>query len=693
MSTFTVRPSNAEKEAFRIRLTAASLLGIRATNGTLCDLHREDGTLLGRGVATDFSQMKDGIVQTSKVLQETYGIKLGDKIVVSRSAKQLETAGNVQLISISSTFDGKTKSQWEWFAGSLHVKHDMLALGQKLTLALPGVGSHDFEVHLEDAGLARISPETAFSIVERPASGGNQSDRVIDLQFPGLGGLEDQIQQIRDLTECLSTVSQAYGTAKQPAEGVLVYGSKGTGKTHFIESLAQASWSKVVRWAPGVKISPVQRPYLVVLDTGSKEWRSRHVEEVEALFRSIQSSPALVVAEVKHPNDVDVSLRSPLRFGTEIELPIPTAKQRLEILRSVCDDWKVDDDMLGDLAQRTHGYVGSDLFLLLRTVRKVAFLREKRSRIRDLANGLPADSQNTQDSSDAPQPIGPDIEQVLKKIRPSALQEIFLENPNVHWSDIGGQHTIKQQLINAVQRPLKHAEAMKQLGIKSTKGVLLYGPPGCSKTLLVKALATEAGVNFLAVKGAELISMYVGESERATREVFRKARAAAPCIIFFDEIDSIASRGKAGSELNVLTTLLNEIDGFEELRDVLVVAATNKPQSIDPALMRPGRFDNVVYIGVPDAETRREIFLQRFKKSKVDVGVPEAIDDLVRRTEGYTGAEIVDGICQTAGNLTLDGGRLSISLEDFHKAIERTAKGTNPAMLMEYEMWRQSRIA
>jgi AAA family ATPase len=265
-----------------------------------------------------------------------------------------------------------------------------------------------------------------------------------------------------------------------------------------------------------------------------------------------------------------------------------------------------------------------------------------------------------------------------------------LETPNVHWSDIGGQHEIKRRLHNAVERPLKFADRMKILGLQPKKGVLLYGPPGCSKTLLVRALATEAGLNFLAVKGAELISMYVGESERATREVFRKARAASPSIIFFDEIDAIASRGRSGSDLNVLTTLLNEMDGFEELRNVLVVAATNKPQNIDPALMRPGRFDNVVYIGPPDLEARREIFQKRLEKVRYE-DQDKNVEEFATITQGFSGAEVV-AICQTAGEYAFDADREFITSGDVMEAIKNTPKSITREMLFEFESWNAARM-
>lgn len=239
---------------------------------------------------------------------------------------------------------------------------------------------------------------------------------------------------------------------------------------------------------------------------------------------------------------------------------------------------------------------------------------------------------------------------------------------------------------------LQHPERMRRLNVKSKKGVLLYGPPGCSKTMTVKALATEAGLNFLAVKGAEILSMYVGESERSLREIFRKARAARPSIIFFDEIDAIASKRSSTSHggVNVLTTLLNEMDGIEELRNVLVIAATNKPDVLDPALMRPGRLDNILYIGPPDFEARQEIF--RIWTSQSVLHAEVDLEDLADRTEGYSGAEIVS-ICETAGDAALDeeeetGQQQEVCQKHFDYALTQVRRQITAAVVEEYEHWR-----
>jgi AAA family ATPase len=298
-----------------------------------------------------------------------------------------------------------------------------------------------------------------------------------------------------------------------------------------------------------------------------------------------------------------------------------------------------------------------------------------------------------------------EYERALLEVRPTAMKEVFLEKPNVRWSDIGGSGNVKETLDEVVEWPFKHPALMKELNVEPQKGILFYGPPGCSKTLTAKAIATSSGLNFIAVKGAELTSMYVGESERAVREVFRKARAAAPSIIFFDEIDSIASeRDSAGTKgLNVLTTLLNEMDGIETLKGVLVLAATNKPEMLDPALLRPGRFDSLIYVAPPNEAARKEIF--RIRTRAVPIAEDVDIDILADQTEGFSGAEVVN-ICSEAARATMrrcvaqgeaitgrvDGRdadeNVKVSKEDFDAAMRNAVRRITPEMLESYENWK-----
>ena len=608
---------------------------------------------------------------------------------------------------------------------------------------------------------------------------GNAMSRRFHIDEDGLGGLSRQISEINGVLrrfgpqQLLKKKSPPF---YRPKQGILIYGPKGTGKSLLIDKIAECSWTQVVRLTSENIRSAVETSstagiasFFIISDLESiaprrsPESRSNPTQAslLRQLFDNIRGSQGLIVAETRHPNDIDESLRAPDRFGTEIEMLVPTADSRYQILRAIRGTSDEPSDILiSDIAERTHGYVGADLYALLQTAVEMAEDREElavqpfsktatNGKMRFPDRTVQASEKNDvslqndkSEIDDPPDDIGPsppmfsekgdadpkdaklqnddlqnhvsssdddrltitaeDISQALSRIRPTAMQEIFLETPKVRWSDIGGQHEIKRRLRLAIERPLKFADRIAMLDYKPKKGVLLYGPPGCSKTMLVKALAAEAGLNFLAVKGAEIVSMYVGESERAVREIFRKARAASPSIVFFDEIDSIASRRDgSGSGLRVVETLLNEMDGFEELRNVFVVGATNKPEQIDSAMMRPGRFDDLVYVGLPDFDARREILQLKFNKARVfvddwDLADAESEDAtpaglMASATEGYSGAEIIN-ICQTAAELAMDHDRDHITWADLQQALKVVPRRISKDVLDRYESWNQRMI-
>jgi AAA family ATPase len=326
------------------------------------------------------------------------------------------------------------------------------------------------------------------------------------------------------------------------------------------------------------------------------------------------SERVIVIAATNRPNSIDPALRRPGRFDREIEIGIPDAPGRGHILKVMLAKMphNITPEEVSAVAGKTHGYVGADLGSLVRESATAAIQRW-------------ADNPTTLE----PLLTYADVQHTLPTIRPSAMREVFVETPTVRWSDIGGQQEVKQKLRECVEWPLTHSETFTRLGVEAPRGVLLYGPPGCSKTLTAKALATESGINFIAVKGPELLNKYVGESERAVREIFRKARAASPSIIFFDEIDALgAARDGGEGHGGMLTSLLNEMDGVETLSGVTVVAATNRPDVLDPALTRPGRLDRIIYVGAPDHATRKEIFALRFRSMAVEPGID--IDELAR---------------------------------------------------------------
>ncbi|WWC93512.1 hypothetical protein V866_000347 [Kwoniella sp. B9012] len=333
----------------------------------------------------------------------------------------------------------------------------------------------------------------------------------------------------------------------------------------------------------------------------------------------------------------------------------------------------LSEQEISAIASRTHGYVGADLSSLIRESASAAIQRWH--------------SSNPLEGS-KPVLTNADVLTILPTIRPSAMREVFLETPAVRWSDIGGQDDVKQKLRECVEWPLTHRDTFARLGVEAPRGVLLYGPPGCSKTMTAKALATESGINFIAVKGPELLNKYVGESERAVREIFRKARAASPSIVFFDEIDALGSaRSDDYTHSGVLTSLLNEMDGIEELSGVTVVAATNRPDVLDSALMRPGRLDRILYVGAPDLATRQDIFRIRLATMAVEPGVD--VEELARIADGCSGAEVAS-ICQDAALAAMNEDLDAPYVKKSHLLLSaRTVRRRiTPDMISFFEEWR-----
>ncbi len=377
----------------------------------------------------------------------------------------------------------------------------------------------------------------------------------------------------------------------------------------------------------------------------------------------------IVIGATNRPNSIDPALRRPGRFDREISIRVPDKKGRLEILKIHTRNMPLTEDVkLDKIAEVTHGFVGADLSALA----KEAAMSVLRKILPEL---------NLQQKTKIPDEVleklrvtDDDFKTALKIVRPSAIREVLVESPNVKWLDIGGLEELKEELKEAVEWPLKHAEAFKRMGIRPARGILMYGPPGTGKTLLAKAVASEAEANFIQVKGPSLINMFVGESERGIRQIFEKARQVSPCIIFFDEIDSIASR--RGSEIGtkvterMVNTMLAEMDGLQELNDVVVIAATNRPDMIDPALLRPGRFDRIINTTIPDKKSRLEILKIHTKGMPLTKEVK--LEKLAELTENYVGADI-EAVCREAAMLALRESikAKDITMKHFEQALTR----------------------
>jgi transitional endoplasmic reticulum ATPase len=381
----------------------------------------------------------------------------------------------------------------------------------------------------------------------------------------------------------------------------------------------------------------------------------------------------VVIGATNRPNAIDPALRRPGRFDREIEIGIPDEKGRLDILMIHTRGMPQTDDVdLASVARVTHGFVGADLEALC----KEAAMRSLRRILPEInldEPKIPAEVLNKIKITKA------DFEEALREIQPSAMREVLVQRPNIRWEDIGGLEQVKEELAEAIEWPLKHGDLFTEADVKPPKGLLLYGPPGTGKTMIAKAVATTSEANFISVKGPELLSKWVGESEKGVREIFRKARQAAPCVIFFDELDSVAPR-RGGSEGSshvterVISQMLTEMDGLEDLKGVVVIGATNRPDIIDEALLRPGRFDRILEVPVPDKESRKKIFEIHTRKKPLDSDVN--LDKLVEMTEGSTGADIaaiVNAAAMTAIKEHVESkqGKLKISIKNFEAALNK----------------------
>lgn len=520
-----------------------------------------------------------------------------------------------------------------------------------------------------------------------------------------IGGLGKQIEALKELIHFpleQPELCRNYGVRLQ--HGVLIFGPSGCGKTMLVKAVASEVPAHVVHisgsevWSKFIgeteaklrnifKDAVEKSPSLIIIEevdclcpkreATHNEVEKRVVATLITLMDTINNNDyskfVMVLGTTSKPDLIDPALRRAGRFDTEVEVGVPTATERREILQCLLSKLRhnLSSDNLYVIADSCHGYVGADLASLCQEASRYCMKKCGSENLDKLCITLDH------------------MQYAMHLVQPSAMREVQVEVPKVLWSDIGGQELIKQKLKQAVEWPLKHPEAFARMGITPPRGILMYGPPGCSKTMVAKALATESGLNFMAVKGPELFSKWVGESEKAVREVFRKARSVSPSIIFFDEIDALAvQRGSSSGSNNVadrvLAQILTEIDGVEALNDVTIVAATNRPDMIDQALLRPGRFDRVMYVPLPDLKTRQEIFQIELLKKPVDSDV--TAEWLAENTNRYSGAEIAE-VCQEAGRSALleDMNSEVIMRKHFEKALEVVPPRTTDYWIQFYE--------
>jgi transitional endoplasmic reticulum ATPase len=560
-------------------------------------------------------------------------------------------------------------------------------------------------------GIVRIAHGTSVQILAEPVPEGAKG--MPRTTYEDIGGLQEEIQRIREMVELPLRHPELFQRLGiEPPKGVLLHGPPGCGKTLLARAVANESEANFysingpeimskfygeseARLREMFKQAEKNAPGIIFIDeldaiapkreevTGEVE--RRVVAQLLALMDGLAGrGNIIVIGATNRPSALDPALRRPGRFDREIEIGVPDKQARHEILQIHTRGMPLAEDVdLVKLAERTHGYTGADEASLARETAMKA-LRRYLPEINLEEESVPQSVLNKMEVRME------DFVNAYREITPTAMREVYIEVPTVHWTDIGGLGNVKEDLKEAVEWPLKNPEVFKRMGIRPPKGIMLYGPPGCGKTLLARAVATESEANYITIKGPEVFSKWVGESEKAIREVFRKGRMAAPSVIFFDEFDSLVPRrgmgyADSGVSERVISQLLTEMDGIITLENVVVIAATNRPDIVDPAILRPGRFDRLIYVPEPDQEARLAIF----KIYTKDMPLVKDVDliNLASLTKSYSGADI-ESLCREAAMIALRNDIKSneVNFSDFKKAKEKIG----PTVLPDMEAWYKS---
>lgn len=631
------------------------------------------------------------IIRMDSLIRHNAGVGLGEKVIIKKGdykdAKKVVLAPTQEVRIIASGYERILKKT---FIGRPLVK------GDRVWISVFGSGFVYAVVDSNPRGIVKVNDFTQFVLKEEPVK--ESVENITRVAYEDIGGVEEQVKKVREMIELPMRHPELFRRLGiNPPKGVLLHGPPGTGKTllakavasetnaHFISVSGPQIMSKFVGEAEErirqiFKEAEENAPAIVFIDEIDSiapkreeavgEVERRVVAQLLSLMDGMEArGNVIVIAATNRVNAIDEALRRPGRFDREIEIGVPDKKGRFNILQIHTRGMPLAQDVnLDELAQNTHGFVGADLAALGKESAMKA-LRRYLPKINLDEEQIPAEVLESMEVKKE------DFEEALKEVQPSALREVMVDVPNVKWSDVGGLNAAKEELKQAVEWPLKFPDSFDQMGIRPPSGVLLYGPPGTGKTMLAKAVATESQANFISVKGPELLSKFVGESEKGVRKIFKKARQVSPVVIFFDEIDSLASiRGNdndAGVGDRVVNQLLTELDGIERLSNVVFIAATNRPDLIDPALLRPGRMDKLVFVGVPDKEARLAILQVHAKKVPFDKKIDW--ETWADKTEGFSGADL-EGLVREAALMTLSENQMkpgTVTLKHLEKAFNK----------------------
>ncbi len=630
-----------------------------------------------------------GFIRIDGYLRQNLGVGIGDKVFISKAA--VKDAERVVIAPPPGQKPPLSPDFTEYAKRRLDGRP--LAKGDSVPIPMFGIVFNFIVRQFVPHGIVKVASTTNFIV--RPEPVPESAVKIGDVHYEDIGGLDDAKQKIREMVELpirRPELFEALGI--EPPRGVLLYGSPGTGKTLLAKAVANESDANFIsisgpelvskfvgeseeRLREIFKQAAEKAPTIIFMDEidaiaprrdeSTNEVEKRMVSQLLTLMDGMNTrGQVIVLGATNRPDSIDPALRRPGRFDREIEIGVPSREARKTILQIHTRNVPLKDDVkLEELASMTHGYTGADLAALVREA-AMSKLREELPGL-DYSQPIPSNKLLSLKVS-----MNNFID-AMRNIQPSALREVFVERPNVHWSDIGALDKVKDELRESIELPIKSPESFEKMGIRPVKGLLLVGPPGVGKTLLAKAVATERESNFISINGPEVLSKYVGDSEKTVREIFRKARLAAPCIIFIDEIDSITNaRGTpddVGNRVSqrVVDTLLTEMDGLKELKNVVVLAATNRPEDMDPALLRPGRFDKIIEIPMPDYEARLKIFGIHTRRMPLDKDVSR--EQLAEMTDNYTGAEI-ENLCREAGMNAIRHSKNIVSMADFKHAME-----------------------
>eukprot|EP00727_Mastigamoeba_balamuthi_P000471 m51a1_g10420 putative cell division cycle protein 48 (776) ;mRNA; f:913-4569 len=679
-------------------------------------------------------------VRLNKVVRNNLRVRLGD-IVSLHQVGSVPYGKRVHVLPLDDTIEGLTGDLFATYLRPYFLEAYRPLHKGDLFLCRGGMRAVEFKVvETDPEPNVIVAPDTVIHCEGDPVKREDE-ERLADVGYDDLGGVRKQLAQVRELVELPLRHPQLFrNIGVKPPKGILLFGPPGCGKSLIGRAVANETGAffflingpEIMSKLAGDSESNLRKafeeaeknsPAIIFIDEVDAiapkrektqgEVERRVVSQMLTLMDGLKSrSNVVVMAATNRPNSIDPALRRFGRFDREIDIGIPDPIGRLEILRIHTRNMKLDDSVdLQQIAQETHGYVGADLAQLC-TEAALQCIREKMELIDIEGDKIPAQVL------DSMAVTMEHFKTAMGASNPSALREMVVEVPNTTWEDVGGLEPVKRELREMIQYPVTHPEKFRKFGMDPPKGVLFYGPPGCGKTLLAKAVANECQANFISIKGPELLTMWFGESEANVREVFDKARAAAPCVLFFDELDSIArargsSSGDAGGASDrILNQILTEMDGMGKKKNVFIIGATNRPDIIDPALMRPGRLDQLIYIPLPDKPSRLAILRAALRHSPLAPDMD--LDVIAGMTPGFSGADITE-ICQRAAKLAIrqtieaierrraEGGDVEMEAPEedpvpyitrahFDEAFRFARRSVSDADMRKYEMFAQTLV-